>query len=154
LIIIDLQPLGIFLAALYVSGYRGGANILRRFVQEKIIEVVAGARLRDPRLVRINPVPVAGTTTILRSGVTTLAALVLKPRPLIMPIVLPRRSDKLTARACRSPKKRFGVPAYRTIEKPLCFQAAGTVLSERRSSGPFMDHPPYPEPSSSRLHLH
>lgn len=39
-------------------------------------------------LVRIDPVPVASTTAILRSGLTALAALVLKPRPVVLPIVL------------------------------------------------------------------
>jgi hypothetical protein len=50
--------------------------------------VVPGLMFEAISLVRIDPVPVARTAPILRSAFTALAALLLKPRPIIVPIVL------------------------------------------------------------------
>ena len=55
--------------------------------------VMPGLFLQPISLVRIDPVPVARTTAILRSGLTALAALVFKPRPVTLPIVLLVRSS-------------------------------------------------------------
>jgi hypothetical protein len=61
------------------------ASPIMRFVGTS---VMPGLFFQPISLVRIDPVPVARTTTILRDGLTALAALVFKPRPVILPIVL------------------------------------------------------------------
>ena len=50
--------------------------------------VMPGLFFQPISLLRIDPVPVARTATILRSGVTALAALMFEPCPVILPIVL------------------------------------------------------------------
>jgi hypothetical protein len=54
------------------------ASPIMRFVGTS---VMPGLCFQPISLVRIDPVPVARTTAILRSGLTALAALVFKPRP-------------------------------------------------------------------------
>lgn len=61
------------------------ASPIMRFVGTS---VVPGLFFQPISLVRIDPVPVARTTTILRGGFTALAALVFKPCPVTLPIVL------------------------------------------------------------------
>jgi hypothetical protein len=56
------------------------ASPIMRFVGTS---VMPGLFFQPISLVRIDPVPVASTTAILRSGFTALAALVFKPRPVI-----------------------------------------------------------------------
>jgi hypothetical protein len=50
--------------------------------------VMPGLFFQPISLVRIDPVPVARTTAIFRRGLAALVALVFKPRPVILPIVL------------------------------------------------------------------
>jgi hypothetical protein len=61
------------------------ASPIMRFVGTS---VVPGLCFQPISLVRIDPIPVASTTVILRNGLTALAALVFKPRPVALPIVL------------------------------------------------------------------
>ena len=60
------------------------ASRIMRFVGTS---VMPGLFFQSISLVRIDPVPVARTTAILRSGLAALVALMFKPRPVILPIV-------------------------------------------------------------------
>jgi hypothetical protein len=82
------------------------ASPIMRFVGTS---VMPGLFFQPISLVRIDPVHVARTTTILRDGLTALAALVFKPRPVILPMVLLFRTSV-------TPGLILGPPGIRRID--------------------------------------